>query len=151
MKGVNGMVLLKLKTSTDFRMMGLIGENMYSIISHWKCGFEYLGEDLFAGLWYDCQSWCHQRTENITSETAAGFIRYDIDELIKDVCCYWHISYNVYVSFDICDTQCLHTDWCYSACLITMCVYFSSIILSHEYDNKCIYYTTKRHSAILHS
>ena len=73
-KGFNGKMLLLLKTSTDSKMMGLIGENISRISSYWKCGFDYLEDnDIYSQDWYDCQSWRHQSTQKTASRPAAWF------------------------------------------------------------------------------
>ena len=50
-------MLLLLKTRKYFRRMGLIGENVYRISSHWTYGFDHL--NLFTGLWYNWHPHIH--------------------------------------------------------------------------------------------
>ena len=89
-KGFNGKMLLLLKTSTDFRMMGLIGENIYLISSYWKCGFDYLEDNNIYSQDSDmtARAGVIKELKRLQAGQLPGFTRDDIGELIKDVCCF---------------------------------------------------------------
>ena len=89
-KGFNGKMLLLLETSTDFKMMGLIGENIYLISSYWKCGFDYLEDNNIYSQDSDmtARAGVIKELKRLQADQLPGFTRDEIGELIKDVCCY---------------------------------------------------------------